>query len=462
MSLAAYRLARTVRVSGVYAAAVRATRGITAGAGHATVELRVLLIEYLDEADRRSSLVTLTVYVDDIGAECTGRETLILQELVQVILFIVSKFTSMRLTFSDTKNVCCASRPLLGQALVRALPELSLRYQHRVVSLGSALGAGRRRNAQVATRRLAAFVARRGRFRRLRRAGIRTDRLMRTGGIAALTFGQGVTGVSPALLLKQRRAVAAATVATSAGGDLDLTLMLADGSLRGVADPAFAAHTAPIGQWALAVWERWLPASALRRLVAFAKRRMVVAKRTWSVVCGPGAAFVASAHRLGWVVHDACVVTVDDGTMLNLTIDSPAFVKKAVENSVRRWRWRGVETRLGSLDSGGHGAGAIMQPIFRLLDPRQACEEDWGPRQRAGLRSAVMNRQWPQARLYAAGLVTSPLCQFCLAAAQRAAEETGTPLDYDTIPHWHGGTSLVALPCHPRAIGACCISRIAA
>ncbi len=46
-----------------------------------------------------------------------------------------------------------------------------------------------------------------------------------------------------------------------------------------------------------------------------------------------------------------------------------------------------------------------------------------------------MNRQWPQARLYAAGLVTSPLCQFCLAAAQRAAEETGTPLDYDTIPH---------------------------
>ena len=40
-------------------------------------------------------------------------------------------------------------------------------------------------------------------------------------------------------------------------------------------------------------------------------------------------------------------------------------------------------------------------------------DDDWGPRERAGLRSAVANRQWPQARLCSAGLAESPACQLC-------------------------------------------------
>ena len=77
--------------------------------------------------------------------------------------------------------------------------------------------------------------------------------LMRTGGAASLTYGQETMGVSPTTLLAQRRAVAAALVA-SGTADLDMALVLADGSAKGRADPAFAAHDAPIGYWALAVW----------------------------------------------------------------------------------------------------------------------------------------------------------------------------------------------------------------
>ena len=95
----------------------------------------------------------------------------------------------MRLSFSDTKNVCCASRARFGIAVVSALPDITVSYKHRVTSLGSGLGAGRRRNAGVVAKRLGSFVRRRARFRRLRRAGVRTDRIIRTGGSAAMEFG---------------------------------------------------------------------------------------------------------------------------------------------------------------------------------------------------------------------------------------------------------------------------------
>ena len=434
LSIAAYRLARTVRIGSVYAAAVIATRGITAGSGLATTELRVLLIEWLDEAAKCSALVTLTVYVDDVAAEAAATEARVLKALLAVVRLIFMRFTAMRLAFSGTKNVCCASRVQLGRLLVQALPELALRYQHRVTSLGSGLAAGRRRTTHVANARLSAFAQRIGRFRRLRRVGVRTDRLMRTGGTAALQFGQAVTGVSTSLLLKQRRAVAASTVSTTAGGDLDMTLLLADGGPRGRADPAFAAHMDPIWHWAMAVWESWLPRSGLCRLVADAKRRIAATTRPWSAVWGPAAAFVASAQRLGWTVHSAIDMVTDGGTRLRLSVDSPAFVRGAVDASVRRWRWRSMEHRFESLGSGGHGAGAVVQPLFKLLDAHRVLNDAWGPQQRAGLRSAVANRQWPQARLWRAGLVSSSQCQLCLRSRPATATIEGTVGDTSDVP----------------------------
>ena len=136
----------------------------------------------------------------------------------------------------------------------------------RVTSLGSALGAGRRRNMLVAKKRLKEFRARRKRFGVLKKSKVSVPRVLRTGGTAALTFGQETMGVSPSMLLAQRRSVAA-SLRLYGTGDLDLTLALQDHGSKAKLDPAFAAHLGPVGAWAEAVWCSWLPLVTLQSLM---------------------------------------------------------------------------------------------------------------------------------------------------------------------------------------------------
>ena len=184
---------------------------------------------------------------------------------------------------------------------------------------------------KVANARLTNFRLRKKRFQRLRNSGVDTSRLMRTGGIAALTFGQAVTGASNKMLLQQRRAVAAAVTRSSGGGDLDVTLALADGSKRGRVDPAFEAHSQPIVFWATAVWHEWMARTTLSKLISVARAKIAGAKNQWSKVHGPAAAYVATANRLGWCVQGPLSVVTDDGTCLDYCVDSPAFVRAAVD-----------------------------------------------------------------------------------------------------------------------------------
>ena len=86
---------------------------------------------------------------------------------------------------------------------------------------------------------------------------------------------------------------------------------------------------------------------------------------------------------------------MDDGTALDFSIDPPAFVKAAVAESVKRWRWRKVGKQLQGTDPDRLGQGSSIEAIFRLVDPRKSAgEQDWGPTERAALCSAVTNRQW--------------------------------------------------------------------
>ena len=226
-----------------------------------------------------------------------------------------------------------------------------------------------------------------------------------------MVYGQANTGVSNSCLLAQRRAVAAASV-SGGSGDLDLTLILADGSLQGHADPAFAAHEEPIGLWSEAVWNSWLPRSALNRLARHAIERISAAASPWAMVAGPAAAFVASASRLGWVLESALKMMTDRGAQIDLCRDPPAYVRDEVRASVWRWRWRNVEAKIPAVRNGLGGDGALFCPIFQLLRAKHSSQ--WGSKEKAGLRSVIANRQWTQTRLHSAGMVLSRNCRPCV------------------------------------------------
>ena len=270
LTLAAYQLARATGITRTFSKIIRATRGITAGSTFATGELRVLLITSFDRARRYFPRCNLSVYVDDVGAELAATRKLIMEELVPLVLFLAEEFTRLRLEVSPTKNMCLASTAELGRALAEAWVSVHATFVTRARSLGAGLGAGTRRNVTVLEKRFNGFRQWISRFRMLKRSGVDIARLIRTGGAAALTYDEAITGVAPNLLLRQRRAVAATVTATAGGGDLDLILMVADGGKWGRADPAFEAHIAPIGQWAQAVWHAWLPLPSLNKLLSVA------------------------------------------------------------------------------------------------------------------------------------------------------------------------------------------------
>ena len=153
----------------------------------------------------------------------------------------------------------------LAAAAVAALPDIRLHAAQPGRSLGAGIGAGARRSAATVGQRARSFAARRSRCHLLRRAGVDTARILRTGGNAAMTHGTSVMGLAPSALLRQRRAAAATLACSSGGGDLDLTLALADGPSGAAADPAFSAHADPIVMWATAPWDSWLPRSSMAK-----------------------------------------------------------------------------------------------------------------------------------------------------------------------------------------------------
>ena len=110
----------------------------------------------------------------------------------------------------------------------------------------------------------------------LRRMGVDTAKLVRTGGGASLMHGFHTIGVSPSMLYSQRSAAAAAAAPVSGRGgqELNLALIIADGSAKGRADPAFAGNTEVVHHWALAIWNNWIPRHLLQLSLVDAKARL--------------------------------------------------------------------------------------------------------------------------------------------------------------------------------------------
>ena len=209
-ALAAYRIVRRISSGGAVSVEVFAERGITAGSGFAVIELRVLLLECLDEVAARFPDVPLGIYVDDANQHAAGPEARVVERLSAATLALGAGVAALRLDVSASKSCGVASSVRLAAALQLSLAAHGVKFQAAVKQLGVDRSSGRRRFTQAQHGRLTAFKRRLPRLARLRRAGVSTARIMRTGGLAALNYGQSVLGVADGPLRRQRQAVAKA------------------------------------------------------------------------------------------------------------------------------------------------------------------------------------------------------------------------------------------------------------
>jgi len=466
LSLASYRLARTIGIDGSFSRLIVATRGITAGSVFATTELRIIMMEAMDETLRIWPSICLSVYVDDCTLESSGpgtRPAAIVAGATDTMVGFLERV--LRLEVSTLKSVAAGSAFSLARRTARMSASRKLSAVKSAKLLGTPAAGGRRRCTAPYRARVMKVRVKAKRLRILSRSIARAKTMVRAAGTPALTYGWDVMGVADAPLKSARSLIAAMLSSDPGGKSPDATLMLNDAS-GGTSDPAYDAHCLCIKHWAMAVWERWQPPQLMEYTFAAAAERLHTATRTpWDMVTGPASALIATLWRLGWCVLSPTTFVDDHGLQLCCSVDPPAFIADRAKESVRRWQGRKVldavpgaipltpdfaAARPGPLNIPERfqahpvyqGARlptsivAITAPLGRLTGPKRCRTKlltDYGFVHRPWLRSAVAGGQWPQVRVAAAnddGDIET-CCQLCRASPgtlqHRAACEATVP-----------------------------------
>ncbi len=240
--------------------------------------------------------------------------------------------------------------------------------------------------------------------------------------------------VSATMLRDRGRTVAAAIGCTGGGNEINLAFVMAEAEYGRRLDPAFAANAAPVIAWCEAVWMKWIPLNLMKKMMARAVVNLAAASRLWAKVCGLAA---AAAATVGWEVKDAFTIMTDTGDTIDIQADPPAEVRKMLDAAAERWRWRQAERQACGADPHGDGRGVMTAAFKRLLSVK-SLNSSWTKGHQAALKSAVAGGQWPQARLFTAGLASNALCQRCLGERDvnnLTAEEVVEQVPVGTV--WH-------------------------
>ncbi len=428
LALAAYRLPRSLSIGGVHSSLILAERGIAAGSGLATTELRVLLIRLLDRVRERYPAVKLSAYVDDLTADASGTQRTAPQMIVDAGSMLCRGIVALGLKLSIGKCKVLATSASAGRQATEGLGEWKVKLAGQAKMLGAGVSAGARRAAGAQKTRWANLLSRLHRLAILIRQKISVARLLRTGISSSFTYGDEVVGVATATLEARRRTVASLVGGGAGGKSIDMVLALADERQHQRLDPAFDAHILPIGRWAEAAWCDWASTRAMDASVALAKKRLAKARRPWSAVNGPAAAMVATAARLNWTVVDAVTLISDTGRRLELRRDPPCVVKREVHGAVRRWRWRRICLTNGYPFGKSDDGGEVCLDVFRrLLSPR-ARGATWTAAHQSALKSALVNGQWCQQRLFSASMADDPFCKLCQRCGVARGDAVGGPV----------------------------------
>ena len=427
LSLAAYRLARSIGIEGVFSITVVASRGITAGAGHATTELRILLIGLMFRIHIEfRPTIAAQLYIDDLHLAGNGplRECVKASaEALQLVVYVLE--VELKCEVSVKKSAVLASTVKAAKAVVIAA-RTKVKHTARFTKLlGTPCTGGRRRSTRVFKLRLKQAKGRVHRFWRLRRTGLPVAQMARTAITPAVMYGADIMGLADTALAQARSTVVAAAAPPGCGKGVDVVLSSLDGD-KGTLDPAFDAHLLGLRHWAYAWWEQWLPTTVLEDTFQAVSSRLDDLTN-WRLVAGPTAALLCSLNRIGWSMLSARTVVDNVGDTWDFALDSPAAILQAGHRAVRTWRLSRIllqfPTLVGPLCDapGSHEHGTFIldfaDVIKNVLKAKKVKEFPlWSHKHRRDLLSATAGGQWPQARRSAvqAWRVHDNRCQLCL------------------------------------------------
>jgi len=107
LTLAAYRAPRSVGINGAYSTLIVASCGITAGAGHATTELKVLLYDLILDSYKCLRFAKLILYVDDLTVQVTAPAAMLSALVARATDWVVTYFQDvLDLEVSAKKSNC--------------------------------------------------------------------------------------------------------------------------------------------------------------------------------------------------------------------------------------------------------------------------------------------------------------------------------------------------------------------
>ena len=423
LALAVYRIRRSGGVGGRYSRCIVATRGITAGSGFATSELRVLLIDLVEVAARWWRSAEIWLYVDDLTIAVRGPRSRSAAQLAAIVDFIVRYFERvLKLEVSMAKSAVVAIDGDTVRAVARGLVQKTIKSVRATKLLGAAYAGGRKRYVGVLSKRLHDFRLRLKRLREFKRSGGNAAVYCRTAGLPAILYGADVTGVANTRLSEIRACIARAASPGAYGRCPELTLLTFDVAGQAI-DPAFEANALPIVRWAAAAWERWVAVEDLQ-IAADAVWPSGAEPPSWRSVAGPAAATAATLHRLGWTWASAVQFVDDLGEAWNSLRESPAAIRDAVYRSVRRWRIARIALKWPAFVDGLADEGVLVPclrgvaPLLKGTSREQPSVPLWSAACAPWLRSAMSNAQWTQSRRASVrSWNADQRCQLCLAAA---------------------------------------------
>ena len=434
LSLAAYRIRRLICIDGVCSRLLQATRGITAGAGMATSELRLFMLDLIRSSMKLFPKIKHTLYVDDLTLEDEGTTEEAPKQLARASDFAVTYLEKKLVAeVSPTKTVFLSSSKRSRKIFRNTLSTRKIKFAKTSKLLGVQTVAGRTRSTTVLRSRLKAFREKIPRIQKLRSAGVNVKQITAAVGVPAFYYGAHCSGIADTHLEASRRAVAKAAGTATQGKQYDRSLYLHDVAGSRL-DPAFDAHALPLQFLALAWWEGWVNPQQLSSLFTQAWYRLAAQSWNWRGVTGPMSAALATAHRIEWRFTSPHTVLTDQDRQLDLLRDSPACIVKQIHASVRRWQFAKVLRQLPGMlplqpAASYHGATITSRllpksvvldntALASLLGSKRGVPRElqglWSRDMRAWLHSTAAGAQWPQARIATVpGWSDDNSCQLC-------------------------------------------------